>query len=163
MGDKLFAVPWNALALDTENKRFILDVEKDRLESAPGFDKDDWPDMADPTWQSSIHSYYGMKAYTDVGHEERKHYGKASSDHILPDSPSGAGRVKDKRSEAYKADSKPYRAPDDEVLPESPSGAGIVIDKRDEAYKADTKPYKSDRIIPASPSGSGIVIDKRDK
>ena len=24
MGDKLFAVPWNALTLDTENKRFIL-------------------------------------------------------------------------------------------------------------------------------------------
>lgn len=65
MGDKLFAVPWNALALDTENKRFILDVEKDRLESAPGFDKDDWPDMADPTWQNQIHSYYGTKSYTE--------------------------------------------------------------------------------------------------
>ena len=28
MGEKLFAVPWNALKLDTENKRFILNVEK---------------------------------------------------------------------------------------------------------------------------------------
>ena len=65
MGDKLFAVPWNALTLDTENKRFILDVDKDRLESAPGFDKDDWPDMADPAWQNKIHAYYGTKSYTE--------------------------------------------------------------------------------------------------
>ena len=65
MGDKLFAVPWNALTLDTENKRFILNVDKDRLQSAPGFDKDDWPDMADPSWQNTIHSYYGTKTYTE--------------------------------------------------------------------------------------------------
>lgn len=65
-GDKLFAVPWNALTLDTVNKRFILNVEKDRLENAPGFDKDNWPDMADMTWASGIHSYYGSKPYYDT-------------------------------------------------------------------------------------------------
>ncbi len=63
MGDKLFAVPWSALKLDTINRRFILNVEKTRLESAPGFDKDKWPDMADPTWAHSIHAYYGTKPY----------------------------------------------------------------------------------------------------
>jgi sporulation protein YlmC with PRC-barrel domain len=61
MGEKLFAVPWNALILDTENKRFTLDIEKDRLENAPGFDKDNWPDMADSTWRELIHSYYSNK------------------------------------------------------------------------------------------------------
>ncbi len=59
MGEKLFAVPWSALTLDSENKRMILNVTKERLESAPGFDKDAWPDMADPTWAEGIHSYYG--------------------------------------------------------------------------------------------------------
>lgn len=58
MGEKLFAVPWEALSLDTEKKRFVLDVERDRLESAPGFDKDHWPDMADPGWEKGIHTYY---------------------------------------------------------------------------------------------------------
>jgi sporulation protein YlmC with PRC-barrel domain len=57
-GEKLFAVPWEALALDTEHKRFTLNVEKDRLKSAPGFDKSQWPDMADQTWQQSIQTYY---------------------------------------------------------------------------------------------------------
>ena len=59
LGEKLFAVPWSALTLDTENKRFVLNAEKDRLKNAPGFDKDQWPNMSDPTWARDIHSYYG--------------------------------------------------------------------------------------------------------
>lgn len=65
MGEKLFAVPWNALTLDTQNKRFVLNVEKDRLKNAPGFDKDKWPNMADQSWANEIHSYYGTKPYSD--------------------------------------------------------------------------------------------------
>src|SRR5690349_10072375 len=38
MGNKLFAVPWNALRVDEDDKCFILDVDKRTLESAPGFD-----------------------------------------------------------------------------------------------------------------------------
>lgn len=59
MGEKLFAVPWQALHLDTVNKRFVLNVDKDRLKTAPGFDKDAWPDMGDLSWASGIHSFYG--------------------------------------------------------------------------------------------------------
>ena len=62
MGEKLFAVPWSALTLDTENKRFTLNVEADRLKNAPGFDKDQWPNMADASWAQSIHSYYGTSS-----------------------------------------------------------------------------------------------------
>ncbi|RJP64629.1 MAG: PRC-barrel domain containing protein [Comamonadaceae bacterium] len=63
MGDKLFAVPWAALTLDTERKRFVLDVSRDRLESAPGFDRNDWPDMADTAWEKGIHAWYGTRPY----------------------------------------------------------------------------------------------------
>ncbi len=63
VGDKLFAIPWAALTLDTENECFILDVSKERLEQAPGFDKDHWPAMAEETWASDIHSYYGTRPY----------------------------------------------------------------------------------------------------
>jgi len=61
VGDKLFAVPWNALQLRTEEHAFILDVKKEQLEKAPGFDKDNWPDMADPAFVSMIHSYYNTE------------------------------------------------------------------------------------------------------
>lgn len=59
MGEKLFAVPWQALHLDTVNKRFVLNIDKERLKTAPGFNKDAWPDMSDMTWASQIHSFYG--------------------------------------------------------------------------------------------------------
>ncbi|MHB1530283.1 MAG: PRC-barrel domain-containing protein [Acidiferrobacteraceae bacterium] len=65
MGEKLFAVPWSALTLDTKNKRFVLNVEKDRLQQASGFDKNQWPNMADQSWAKAIHSYYGTKPYSD--------------------------------------------------------------------------------------------------
>ncbi|MDQ5909995.1 MAG: hypothetical protein QG599_2090 [Pseudomonadota bacterium] len=60
IGDKLFAVPWSALTLDTENRRFTLNVEAEHLKNAPGFDKDQWPNMADPSWAQTINSYYGI-------------------------------------------------------------------------------------------------------
>ncbi len=59
MGEKLFAVPWQALKLDTVNKRFVLNVDKTRLKAAPGFDPDAWPDMSDVGWSNQIHSFYG--------------------------------------------------------------------------------------------------------
>jgi len=59
MGEKLFAVPWQALHLDTANKRFVLDIDKERLKTAPGFDKDAWPDMSDVQWSSLVHTFYG--------------------------------------------------------------------------------------------------------
>lgn len=61
IADKLFAVPWSALTLDTINKRFVLDIPKSKLKNAPGFDQDNWPDMADSMWADQIHAYYGTK------------------------------------------------------------------------------------------------------
>ncbi len=59
LGEKLFAVPWSALKVDTENKRFVMDTDEERLMNAPGFDTENWPNMADPTWEKSVHTYYG--------------------------------------------------------------------------------------------------------
>ncbi len=63
MGDKLFAIPWGALTLDADRKCFVLDVPKDRLQNAPGFDKDHWPSMADESWASQVYSYYNQEPY----------------------------------------------------------------------------------------------------
>jgi sporulation protein YlmC with PRC-barrel domain len=59
LGEKLFAVPWSALAIDTQNKRFVMDTDEERLKNAPGFDTDNWPNMADPTWEKSVNAYFG--------------------------------------------------------------------------------------------------------
>lgn len=63
VGDKLFAIPWEALTLDTDNKCFILDASKEQLKKAPGFDKDHWPSMADEKWARDIHAYYKATPY----------------------------------------------------------------------------------------------------
>lgn len=63
MGGKLFAIPWGALTLDADRECFVLDIDKERLQNAPGFDEDHWPSMADPDWASQVHSFYNAHPY----------------------------------------------------------------------------------------------------
>lgn len=58
MGDKLFAVPWESLVVDGENKHLVLNVSKERLKAAPGFDKDHWPNFAEPGFADQVRTYY---------------------------------------------------------------------------------------------------------
>jgi sporulation protein YlmC with PRC-barrel domain len=48
--DKLFAVPWDALSISFHDKKFILNVSKETLKSAPGFNRNKWPEVADFSW-----------------------------------------------------------------------------------------------------------------
>ena len=63
LGDKLFAIPWDALRLDSINKCFVLNVNKSRLEEAQGFDKDHWPQMADSEWSQEIYNFFEHQPY----------------------------------------------------------------------------------------------------
>jgi len=63
MGDKYFAIPWNALRFNLSEKHAVLNLDKKLLENAPGFDKDNWPNMADSTWGTSIYKHYGYIPY----------------------------------------------------------------------------------------------------
>jgi hypothetical protein len=65
VGDKLFPVPLNALTVDTVNKEFILNRDKESLKNAPGFDKNNSPDMTDQEWGSGVYNYYGYKPHWD--------------------------------------------------------------------------------------------------
>lgn len=59
VGDKLFPVPWSALVLGTIHKRFTLNVLKEALKDALGFDKDHWLSMADATRASGVYKFCG--------------------------------------------------------------------------------------------------------
>jgi sporulation protein YlmC with PRC-barrel domain len=64
LGEKFFAVPWSALTAKAgEDDTLILNVDKEKLKNAPGFNKSSWPNMADRTWGKEIHSYYGVPPY----------------------------------------------------------------------------------------------------
>jgi sporulation protein YlmC with PRC-barrel domain len=62
IGDKYFAVPWDAAAVqyDANSKGFFVmfDATKDQLKNAPGFDKDHWPNFADEQWAKQIQDHY---------------------------------------------------------------------------------------------------------
>lgn len=65
LGDKLFAIPLEALTFDQKEQTAVLDVEKEVLQNAPGFDKDHWPDNAqyEAGWLLDIYEYYGYSPY----------------------------------------------------------------------------------------------------
>lgn len=65
LGDKLFAIPLEALSFDTQGKGVVLDVDREVLKNAPGFDKDKWPDAAqyEAGWLLEIYEYYGYSPY----------------------------------------------------------------------------------------------------
>jgi len=61
--DKLFALPWKSISYDEDKDCFILNINKETLKNAPGFDKNHWPNFSDKTWGAEIHRYYGQKPY----------------------------------------------------------------------------------------------------
>jgi sporulation protein YlmC with PRC-barrel domain len=60
IGDKYFAVPWEALQWTVDRKAIVLDVTKRDLKQAPGFDKNNWPDLGSEEQALVIYEFYGM-------------------------------------------------------------------------------------------------------
>ena len=59
-GEKLFAMPWNALRFmhEGEENKIVLNVTQAQMKSATGFDNDDWPNFADPKWREATDKFY---------------------------------------------------------------------------------------------------------
>lgn len=64
LGDKYFAVPWEAMVLSSDKGHFLLNVKEERLKNAPGFDKDKWPDMSKQDWALEIYRFYDLPPHT---------------------------------------------------------------------------------------------------
>jgi len=92
MGDKLFAIPFTSLEhkMDKDaddDAPLVLNVDKEVLKKAPGFDKDHWPNTADRTWGAEIHQYYNQRPYWEgregnVGKSGPGNYGQAGHEGI---------------------------------------------------------------------------------
>lgn len=61
--DRLYAVPWSALTLDPERRRFQLNITREVLLMAPNFDEKRWPDMSESFFARTVHAYYGRPGY----------------------------------------------------------------------------------------------------
>lgn len=65
LGDKLFAMPWSVLhsvepdkAKKDSTQTLVLPLAKERFKTAPGFDKKNWPNLANPDWTKDIDAFY---------------------------------------------------------------------------------------------------------
>jgi BON domain/PRC-barrel domain len=61
IGDKLFAVPWDAVIVDGSNRLVYIDVKKEALERTPSFTSDKWPDSSNGDWGQQV-----RKAWSDA-------------------------------------------------------------------------------------------------
>lgn len=57
------AVPFNALKFNSNKSIYLLDMSKERMASAPSFDRNHWPDVADKSWGAEIYRFYGVAPY----------------------------------------------------------------------------------------------------
>jgi sporulation protein YlmC with PRC-barrel domain len=60
MGSKLFAIPMSALRWTADKGDYILNMDKETLKNAPGFDKNNWPDTTNK-WEQQreqINQFY---------------------------------------------------------------------------------------------------------
>lgn len=58
LGDKYFAVPMEALQAKADAHEFVLATSEEKLKQAPGFDKDKWPNFADPSFDATVRPHY---------------------------------------------------------------------------------------------------------
>jgi sporulation protein YlmC with PRC-barrel domain len=58
IGEKLHAIPWRSLQTNTGADKFVLDISKDRLSRAPGFDANNWPNVNDPKWSAENRKHF---------------------------------------------------------------------------------------------------------
>jgi sporulation protein YlmC with PRC-barrel domain len=60
MRDKMHAVPWAALQTNAVGKDFfVLDIDKAKLATVPGFDDRSWPDFGDARWNAENRKHFG--------------------------------------------------------------------------------------------------------
>jgi sporulation protein YlmC with PRC-barrel domain len=167
VGDKLFAVPWQAFDFTVDDRKIgsdaklVLNVEKDKLKTAPGFDKSKWPDMTDEQWVKNVHMFYGQEPTWVYG------YSNAGStrDNATPgtrDNTPGARDNTGARDDMYKGfnfkNTETIRGKVTEV--QAPAGAeGVVLlvqeTGKDKACKVHVAPA---RFI----STQGVTLDAGD-
>lgn len=66
LGDKWVPVPWDALAFKADEKVLILNIEKEKLQKAPNFERATLPELANRQWGAVIHTYYGYPPYWET-------------------------------------------------------------------------------------------------
>lgn len=80
LGEKYFAIPWEALQLSDDRQHFALAVTEKELAKAPGFDIHKWPDFADPVYFATIYDFYRVPVPAARGESQQPTKSSKSQD-----------------------------------------------------------------------------------
>lgn len=74
LGDDWIAYPWIGVRMDLSQggDGLILDASADVLKSAPSFTKTDWPNFADPQYETGIFQHFGFKSKKSTREQSRE-------------------------------------------------------------------------------------------
>jgi hypothetical protein len=63
LGGSYHPLPWRVLDYDTGLGGYVVDLDKDELQGAPSFARDEAPDWGRREWGTRVHDYYGVPPY----------------------------------------------------------------------------------------------------
>ena len=136
LGDKLFALPFSSLTnLSADRHHFVLSIEKDRLKTAQGFDKKNWPNLADTRWATDVSTFYGQPVYWQSGSSDynrtRSDTNRTGSDVNRPEQ--DRGRIEPDKNQNRDFDRNPSRD-----LDRNPNNPNNPIDPNNPDKKPDS-------------------------
>lgn len=59
MGEQYHPLPWDVLNYDTEKDGYVVDIDKEKLEKGPTFERDNQPEW-DRNYGETVYTYYGV-------------------------------------------------------------------------------------------------------
>lgn len=59
MGERYHPLPWDVLTYDTDQGGYVVDLDRNRLEGAPSYERDNEPTY-DRAYDERVYGYYGL-------------------------------------------------------------------------------------------------------
>jgi sporulation protein YlmC with PRC-barrel domain len=70
LGEKFTPIPFSALSMKTDPSgseiAFVLDIEKNQLDSAPSVDGHSWGNLSNRQWVETVYTYYGKRPFWKI-------------------------------------------------------------------------------------------------
>lgn len=66
LGEERFAIPWGLLDYSEKEGNFKLNIQKEKLQSAVGFEPNKYPYPAFGPWAGSLYGYWGYLPYWPI-------------------------------------------------------------------------------------------------
>lgn len=78
MGDKLFAFPLTAFDRSQDRDHLVLAIDQNRLENAPGFERDNWPNYegGDTSFFDRVRSFFGGGSDQNANRQQAQRQGQ---------------------------------------------------------------------------------------